>query len=737
MKKFLSVFIALVTTLSLAACDSPTESESGSSSGSGSSSSASESSGENSSDNSGGSSVPVGEEFSFTEENLPRMDGSTSATPLEVGLKAGFLNIPYSDAEELVSHTTTHDSFKRLLSGEVDMIFSVPISAEQQKAADDAGVKLIMKPVAREGFVFVVNGENPVDGLTSEQLRKIYSGDITNWKEVGGNDEPIIPYQRNTDSGSQNYMTVFMGDTPLLKPQNEYIAFGMGGLMDAVAVYDNSAGAIGYSVYSYAAQMYENADKVKFIAIDGVKPSKATMADESYPLLSNTYIIYTDKSPESVEKFTEAVLSDKGQKIVLDSGYLPVNGMDVPEKYLPYEAVGTGVERPADFKPSDKFSKIWLEYNSRNSNSLVVNKGRYYELAGFLKDTELTETINKDIRGAMDRLRELTPPMSGSGISVVGSCCNGYMSITVGYPDDEHTWMGEVAYYKAETINYDLFSGKKIEKFSDLFYKGEDFLRDVTVQFNESVQRLGTVGKKMDYAGILGEPKLFTIEGMYLEPDNLYFDYAPLLSYSDTFKFHSPVTEYRDMKPLVFDEYVDRIYENPYDNEWETKFLDEDGVMYRRYVGSAFHTDAEVKAKDNLWYGMQKRAWDRLKEYGFDQELGYIVTLGEYENYYSAGHFAVESGMPHVCFDKETLDIITMEDVISGDWQQYVQNEFEAYDHNPAKIVGVFPTEWYSFEDVMSVWAYEADTDGKVYQMNLSVPLDKFNERYIDKAPEN
>ena len=133
---------------------------------------------------------------------LPRTDGSTSAAPLEIGLKSGFLGIPYDQAKELVSHTTTHDSFKRLINGEVDLIFSVPISEEQQKMADEAGVTLFMEPVAREGFVFVVNEDNPVDSLTSEQLRKIYSGEITNWSQVGGNDEPILPYQRNTDSGS-------------------------------------------------------------------------------------------------------------------------------------------------------------------------------------------------------------------------------------------------------------------------------------------------------------------------------------------------------------------------------------------------------------------------------------------------------------------------------------------------------------------------------------------------------
>ena len=116
-------------------------------------------------------------------KSVPKMDGSTSAIPLEAGFKSKMLSVPYSDAKMLVSHHKTHESFSMLLSGENDMIFTVPISEEQQKMTDDAGVKLNFVPVAKEGFVFVVNKNNPVDSLTSAQIRDIYSGKITNWKE--------------------------------------------------------------------------------------------------------------------------------------------------------------------------------------------------------------------------------------------------------------------------------------------------------------------------------------------------------------------------------------------------------------------------------------------------------------------------------------------------------------------------------------------------------------------------
>ncbi len=678
--------------------------------------------------------------------DLPRMDGSTSATPLEIGLRSGFQGIPYSEAKELVSHTTTHDSFKRLINGEVDLIFSVPISDEQKKMADEAGVKLFMEPVAREGFVFVVNGSNPINSLTQDQLRKIYSGEITNWSQVGGKDEKIIPYQRNLDSGSQNYMTVFMGDTPLLPAQKEFTAVGMGGLMDAVAVYDNSAGAIGYSVYSYAAQMYANADKVKFIAIDGVEPSKATMADESYPLLSCTYMIYTDKSRTSAKKFVEKALSDEGQKYVLDSGYLPVNGMKVPEKYLPYQAVGTGEPKPADFKPCDKYSSLYLNVRSSTfPGQAIIAKEKYFEL-DLLKDTALQDRINSDIRAAMDRLRgyELTKEEAKfredygwdddntiDNMSVKAYCRNGYLSIIIGYFDLTTYYMtDQYICYNVETLNYDLFSGKKIERYSDLFYKDEDFLTDVNKQFSTNSELFDSI-KKLDFYGILGEPRLFTIDGVILEPDNIYFGFAPMLRYDDCFRFHSPVTQYRDMKSIVTDKYLDNVEDVSYNNEWEEVYVEENGDVYLRYVGSPFHTEAEVKARDEFWYDLQKRAWDSFREVIPDWGSGYIeIGLGKSDKYYSVSHASAAAGEePRGLFDIDTLELITIEKLVGENWRDYLSGNSKDYTGTKTLI-----SDWFDdYEEEGAVDVYCLG-EGNEY-LTLKVPVEKMNKRYY--TPKN
>ena len=194
-------------------------------------------------------------------------------------------------------HSTTWGSFSKLLEDQADMIFSTPISEEQETMALEAGVTLEQTPIVREAFVFVVNAKNPVDTLTQQQIRDIYSGKITNWKELGGEDEPIVAFQRNTDSGSQNYMLDFMGDTPLMDAPEELRPASMSGLMSVIAPNDGSPGSIGYSVYAYAADMYGLGDNIKFIRLDGVAPSKAAMISEEYPLTSFNYAIYRADAP--------------------------------------------------------------------------------------------------------------------------------------------------------------------------------------------------------------------------------------------------------------------------------------------------------------------------------------------------------------------------------------------------------------------------------------------------------
>lgn len=257
--------------------------------------------------------------------SFPKMDGSTSTIPLEAGIIAAFEGISQEEAEAKVQHSTTYGSFDNLLDGKCELIFTPLLSDEQKQAAKDKGIELEVVPITKEAFVFVINPENSVDTLTQEQLRKIYTGEITNWKELGGDDAEIIAYQRDETSGSQNNMKVFMKGYNLIKPTQEFILEDMNSILDVIAGYDNGKYSIGYSVHAYARNMY-NLEGIKFVKVDGVEPSYNTIADGTYPLVDYKYAIFNKKEAEgsNVRNMVEWLLTTEGQEAMSNAGYAPV-----------------------------------------------------------------------------------------------------------------------------------------------------------------------------------------------------------------------------------------------------------------------------------------------------------------------------------------------------------------------------------------------------------------------------
>ena len=189
---------------------------------------------------------------------------------------------------------------------------------------DPAYTKLINKEVD-EAFVFFTNIKNQVDSLDLEQIQKIYTGEITNWREVGGRDAKIIAYQRPENSGSQTGMlSLVMKDKKMKEPtEKEYIETMMG-IIDYVASYENGIDAIGYSYYYYANTMYKN-EQMKLLGVNGVKPTNKTIQNGEYPLKSNYYMVtLKDNESATLKKLKEELLSKRGQKIAESAGYVPL-----------------------------------------------------------------------------------------------------------------------------------------------------------------------------------------------------------------------------------------------------------------------------------------------------------------------------------------------------------------------------------------------------------------------------
>jgi phosphate transport system substrate-binding protein len=190
--------------------------------------------------------------------------------------------------------------------------------------AQEKGITFNLTPIGKEAFVFFVNNENPINGLSYSQIRSIYSGQITNWLDIGGNDADIIAYQRPKNSGSQTILELIMGEEKPAEPIKENMIGGMGGIIEEVASYRNSANAIGYSFLFYATGMTKNKN-IKLLSIDGVYPTSETIENNEYPFTQTFYAITSGNESENTKRFIRWMLSGQGQSIVEKTGYVRIN----------------------------------------------------------------------------------------------------------------------------------------------------------------------------------------------------------------------------------------------------------------------------------------------------------------------------------------------------------------------------------------------------------------------------
>lgn len=269
---------------------------------------------------------------------VSRIDGSTAAIPLGRAM----LQLLRGTDDGMEFHQTI-DAYDNLIDGSMDIIFVTAPSADELAAAADAGVELEVIPVVKDALVFLANTANPVDGLTQQQIKDIYTGNITNWAQLGGEDEPIIAYQRQQNSGSQTlFEQLAMGDAEPMDPPVGYSVEGMGELINHISAYDNSPQALGYSVFYYTQQMYVK-DNVKLLTIDGVAPSTATIADGTYPYVTNYFAVLRKSEPanSTARQLVDWCLSDEGQQIFSAASYVPLDASNVVAPNSGYGYLGS------------------------------------------------------------------------------------------------------------------------------------------------------------------------------------------------------------------------------------------------------------------------------------------------------------------------------------------------------------------------------------------------------------
>lgn len=262
--------------------------------------------------------------FTFTRENLPRLDGSTSTAPLAEAVCSVLLGESREEVSDLVQFSKTTSAYYNLISGGADLLIVGEPNADVLAEKERAAFQWEQAPFATDAFVFVVNEDNPVNSITVDQARRIYTGEITNWKQLGGEDREILPFQRNREAGSQALMEkLVMEGTPMMEAPTGYIVATMGQLMEAVKSYDGSPGAIGYSVYYYAEEM-KMAQGLKLLELEGVAPNPETIRSGAYPLLNPKYVVIPADAAEDAPNriLYDWLLGEEGQKLVHHEGYV-------------------------------------------------------------------------------------------------------------------------------------------------------------------------------------------------------------------------------------------------------------------------------------------------------------------------------------------------------------------------------------------------------------------------------
>jgi phosphate transport system substrate-binding protein len=258
------------------------------------------------------------------KDNLPTLDGATALFPVySAFVQAVYPEKDYPLYDSEVVSSQTSGAFDRLLKGNVDIVFMAHPSEEQMKSAESLGLNLTLTPIGREAFVFFVHSKNPVKELTIKQIQGIYAGEITNWNEVGGENEKIRAFQRPEGSGSQSALIKVMNGIHLMDPPSEDIVSAMGGIIKETTNYSNRTNAIGYSFRHFSQEMVHNG-KIKNIAVDGILPTKKTIKNETYPIVAEFYAITAGSENPHIEEFIKWMQSEQGQKIVELTGYVPL-----------------------------------------------------------------------------------------------------------------------------------------------------------------------------------------------------------------------------------------------------------------------------------------------------------------------------------------------------------------------------------------------------------------------------
>ena len=255
-------------------------------------------------------------------DEFPITDGSTACIPLIAQIMADTTGLDLETARSAVTTNTTAQAWRNLglygnnYGDSVKLIiaYEAPESVKEELKTD--GDPLEQKAIGRDALVFIVNEDNPVQSLTLQQLKDIYAGTITNWKDVGGKDAPIVVVSRDSSSGTFETWEELVMKKARVTPR-ALLQTSNGTVVQTVA---KNVNAIGYIGLGYVD------GQTKSLTIAGTKATAQNAKTKTWPLSRELYF-FTNGTPSGAAKsFTDFVLDPaKGQKLVKETGFVPLH----------------------------------------------------------------------------------------------------------------------------------------------------------------------------------------------------------------------------------------------------------------------------------------------------------------------------------------------------------------------------------------------------------------------------
>lgn len=243
------------------------------------------------------------------------VQGSTTVLPIAQAAAEVFMQ-NNSQANISVRGGGSGNGIAALIEGTCNIAdASRPMKIKEILLCQKKGISPVPHIVAMDGIAVIVHPSNPIQGLNIEEIKDIYTGKITNWKELGGKDLKIVVVSRDSSSGTFETFEKIVLKGKKVIPES----LAQASNQTVATVISTTKGAIGYVGLGYIS------NTVKALQVNGVIPEQETVVSGKYPISRPLYM-YTDGAPQGVAKnFLEFICSEEGQKIVEEQGFVPLS----------------------------------------------------------------------------------------------------------------------------------------------------------------------------------------------------------------------------------------------------------------------------------------------------------------------------------------------------------------------------------------------------------------------------